>query len=210
MLNKARDLRQFIINKIAKKELTLQTLKEGFKLAGEQRVLKELEKNWTKIKAVIPEVESSCYLLFEDDDRSFFLNTNKRKAKPHAYEEFMRYVGNGHPPPPHVMAEMYTLFNTYTLSRGDLSLDEAFFESKHNKRHSIPYRNVEGVEYSQFHYRVELNNLEPKEYRYTVQALAKSALLYRNQLRVAAGEEEIDVESFLKGYRRWRSNQSSG
>ena len=214
MVNQTHGLRQFIINLIAKKRLTFQTLQEGFKLAGEQRVLEELEKNWTKIKTVIPEVEGGKYDSydgsFEGDEHRLLFSSYKCKPKPHAYEEFMRYVGAGHPPPPHVMAEMYRFFNTYTESRGDLSLDEAFFGRKHNKRHSIPYRNLEGIEYSDFHYRVKLNNHEPKEYRATIRALAENHLLYKNQLRVAAGDEEIDVESFLKGYRRWKERQSSG
>ena len=63
---------------------------------------------------------------------------------------FTYYLEMGNYPPPEIMVEVMDSFLEYFNSRGDRSLDEAFFGTKHKKYGSVSYKQDYSLRYSAF------------------------------------------------------------
>jgi hypothetical protein len=177
----------FITNK--KVDVIRNALEKAY-VADDYPVLNGLEESWK---------------ILEDDyqviDRSDHPSSNPLSS-------FIYYVDLGFYPPPEIMLALCVCFERYIEAEGDLSLDEAFFGHKHKKRKSHAYREGKLYKYFLFHKlwasgmrrRVDgdLNSLEK---------LAEDYLgsLFANK----DWEDDMDVDSFLRGYRRWVKEMKS-
>ena len=107
---------------------------------------------------------------------------------------FTYYLEMGKYPPPEIMMEVMEGFLEYFNSRGDKSLDEAFFEAKHKKYGSLSYKQDCSLRYSAFEWFIfkgEFTSLDDAAEEF---------------LKPIA--EEIDQDTFLRNYRRWKSKKN--
>ena len=98
-------------------------------------------------------------------------------------------------PPPEIMVEVMEGFLEYFDSHGDKSLDEAFFETKHSKYKSLSFKQDYSLRYSAFDWFVWENEFE------SFDNAAEDFLI--------AADEDIDQDSFLRGYRKWKARKKS-
>ena len=135
-----------------------------------------LEKSWAKIESD-----------FKPFNREVSVADNPISA-------FTYYLEMGKYPPPEIMMEVMDGFLEYLNSRGDKSLDEAFFEAKHKKYESLSYKQDYSLRYSAFEWFIfkgEFTSLDDAAEEF---------------LKPIA--EEIDQDTFLRNYRRWKSKKN--
>ena len=106
---------------------------------------------------------------------------------------FSYYVEMGKYPPPEIMIEIMWGFNTYLESEGNISLDQAFLGSTHSKYKSLSYKQQYALRYAEF---------ERFVYKGEFKSLDDAAELFLSDI-----EDEIDQDSFLRDYRRWKANK---
>lgn len=113
---------------------------------------------------------------------------------------FLSYIEGGYYPPPDVLLAISKCFSSYLKAQGNMSLDEAFFGQTYGKRKSYAYKNFKDGSSSEY-------VLFDKWFR-----------LQENVSQAKAAEEflsrylpgtDIDVDSFLRNYRRYLSGQKS-
>lgn len=154
-------------------------------------------------------------LEFEKEEQIEFGSGNlqasfeKAEARPPAYKElefdnpmmgFLGYIATGYSPPPEVLLAISKCFSSYIEARGNKSLDEAFFGQAYGKRASYAYKNFKhgaSSEYAFFDtwFRLQENLSQ-----------AKAAEEFLNRY---LPDTDIDVDSFLRNYRRYLSGQKS-
>ena len=135
-----------------------------------------LEKSWAKIESD-----------FKPFNREISVADNPISA-------FTYYLEMGKYPPPEIMVEVMEGFLEYFNSRGDKSLDEAFFGTKHKKYGSLSYKQDYSLRYSAFEWFIfkgEFTSLDDAAEEF---------------LKPIA--EEIDQDTFLRNYRRWKSRKN--
>ena len=135
-----------------------------------------LEKSWAKIESD-----------FKPFNREISVADNPISA-------FTYYLEMGKYPPPEIMVEVMDGFLEYFNSRGDKSLDEAFFGTKHKKYGSLSYKQDYSLRYSAFAWFIfkgEFTSLDDAAEEF---------------LKPIA--EEIDQDTFLRNYRRWKSRNN--
>ena len=135
-----------------------------------------LEKSWAKIESD-----------FKPFNREISVADNPISA-------FTYYLEMGKYPPPEIMVEVMDGFLEYFNSRGDKSLDEAFFGTKHKKYGSLSYKQDYSLSYSAFEWFIfkgEFTSLDDAAEEF---------------LKPIA--EEIDQDTFLRNYRRWKSRKN--
>jgi len=135
-----------------------------------------LEKSWAKIESD-----------FKPFNREVSVADNPISA-------FTYYLEMGKYPPPEIMVEVMDGFLEYFNSRGDKSLDEAFFGTKHKKYGSLSYKQDYSLRYSAFEWFIfkgEFTSLDDAAEEF---------------LKPIA--EEIDQDTFLRNYRRWKSRKN--
>ena len=135
-----------------------------------------LEKSWAKIESD-----------FKPFNREVSVADNSISA-------FTYYLEMGKYPPPEIMVEVMDGFLEYFNSRGDKSLDEAFFGTKHKKYGSLSYKQDYSLRYSAFEWFIfkgEFTSLDDAAEEF---------------LKPIA--EEIDQDTFLRNYRRWKSRKN--
>jgi len=111
-------------------------------------------------------------------------------------EDFLSCIDAGYYPAPEIMVAISRCFNSYLAAKGDISLDEVFFGDRHSKRKSFAYKKHKtgwSSEYVLFEKWLKLAE--------------------GNSMEKAADEflskyfPHLDVDSFLRGYRRFKSGQ---
>ena len=135
-----------------------------------------LEKSWAKIESD-----------FKPFNREISVADNPISA-------FTYYLEMGKYPPPEIMVEVMDGFLEYFNSRGDKSLDEAVFGTKHKKYGSLSYKQDYSLRYSAFEWFIfkgEFTSLDDAAEEF---------------LKPIA--EEIDQDTFLRNYRRWKSRKN--
>lgn len=177
----------FITNK--KVDAIRNALEKAY-VAGDYPVLNGLEESWKIL----------------EDDYQVIDRSNHPSSNP--LGSFTYYVDFGFYPPPEIMLALCKCFERYERAEGDLSLDEAFFGHKHKKRKSLAYKEGKKQKYFVFHSlwasgmrrRVDgdLNSLEKLAEDYLGSVFA-----------VRDWEDDMDVDSFLRGYRRWVKEMKS-
>jgi hypothetical protein len=103
---------------------------------------------------------------------------------------FTYYVEMGKYPPPEIMIDVMLGFNTYLESKGDISLDQAFLGITHSKYKSISFKQQSALKYAEFDRFV---------YNGQFKSLDDAAELFLSNISY-----EIDQDSYLRDYRRWK------
>ncbi|MDG1950328.1 MAG: hypothetical protein P8J32_05975 [bacterium] len=106
---------------------------------------------------------------------------------------FTYYLEMGKYPPPEIMVNVMEGFLNYFESHGDKSLDEALLGTKHTKYGSLSYKQEYFLRYSAFEWFIfegEFTSLD---------AAAEEFL--------KPFDEEMDQDTFLRNYRRWKSKK---
>ena len=145
-------------------------------LATKHESLEKLELLWTKI------------------DSDFKPFNREVSAADNPISAFTYYLEMGKYPPPEIMVEIMGGFLEYFNSRGDKSLDEAFFETKHKKYESLSYKQDYSLRYSAFEwfiFKSEFTSLDDAAEEF---------------LKLIA--EATDQDTFLRNYRRWKSKKN--
>jgi hypothetical protein len=103
---------------------------------------------------------------------------------------FSYYVEMGKYPPPEIMIDIMLGFNTYLESKGDISLDQAFLGITHSKYKSLSFKQQSALKYAEFDRFV---------YGAQFKSLDDAAELFLSNI-----SDEIDQDSYLRDYRRWK------
>ncbi len=106
---------------------------------------------------------------------------------------FSYYVEMGKYPPPELMIDIMLGFNTYLESKGDISLDQAFLGITHSKYKSLSFKQQSALKYAEFDRFV---------YNGDFSSLDEAAELF-----LAKISDEIDQDSYLRDYRRWKARK---
>ncbi|PKG99076.1 hypothetical protein [Paraglaciecola sp. MB-3u-78] len=122
-------------------------------------------------------------------------------------ELFMDELIYGEFPAPETLLSLYKCFNLYFLSKGTLTLEEVFFGKPIKRAGSYAKRKFSKQVYSEFHWCVMREIQEPsfdlKDF--SIRYLANASEEENPSLRYF---HEGNINSFLKGYDRWKSNIS--
>ena len=103
---------------------------------------------------------------------------------------FTYYVEMGKYPPPEIMIDVMLGFNTYLESKGDISLDQAFLGITHSKYKSVSFKQQSSLKYAEFDRFVYSGHFK---------SLDDAAELFLSNISY-----EIDQDSYLRNYRRWK------
>lgn len=122
-------------------------------------------------------------------------------------ELFQSYVRRGHTPPAELLLVIAKAFDLYFQAHGKLSLEQVFFDPPLTKKQGNyskrSIKKFKGLSYLDFHEAVDqLTNTKATDT--TIEDLAKKFI------RTVVPEEnhtvnEEDLDSFLRGYRRWKT-----
>lgn len=157
---------------------------------GNYPALCKLESTWQEIQAVTPEY-----------DRDIDMAENPLLA-------FQFITDIGYFPPPEILLAVSCCIKQYLNSGGNISLDEAFFGKSHKKTDSFAYaHHKEYNKYGVFHLRWAKSDCVYKANGFTdISSLpleTRAEQFLDETFGKDAWTEEIDLESFLRGYRRW-------
>ncbi|MDB2380578.1 hypothetical protein N9W12_06825 [Luminiphilus sp.] len=113
-----------------------------------------------------------------------------------AIQSFTRCLEDGVIPPPETLNLLSTAFSRYLAANGDLSLDEGFFGSPHKKNSSYAFAHGSNTaRMKAFSTFLAVSKVE--DVRASQVNIAEEFLKYNN-------DDEADVETFLRLWRRWR------
>jgi hypothetical protein len=122
-------------------------------------------------------------------------------------ELFQSYVRRGHHPPPELLLSIAKAFDLYFQAHGKLSLEQVFFDPPLTKKQGNyskrSIKKFKGLSYLDFHEAIDYSK-STKATNTTIEDLAM------NFIRAFVPEEnhtvnEEDLDSFLRGYRRWKA-----
>ena len=118
---------------------------------------------------------------------------------------FMSSVLEGSFPTPEVMLSIAKSFDLYLTAAGDLSLEEVFFGRPKRRGGNFAFRWHKELTFQYFHDTVlgEKGRLASLDQKFHINDLAEKFLTY-NYANDAGDKRRIDVDTFLRGYRRWR------
>tara|TARA_B110000503_G_C7065285_1_gene378464 strand:+ start:182 stop:826 length:645 start_codon:yes stop_codon:yes gene_type:complete len=135
----------------------------------------------------------------------------------HLIFRLIRDLDAGRYPPPEILLVISNLFKYYVRQAGNISLDEAFFGRHHTKSKSIAYISKDWEIYSRFDrmiedtdrhhdWEVESDMYPFREPKWSLEQSAEAFLIhiYQNEVTVMP-----DVDSFLRGFRRWKNEHIS-
>lgn len=129
---------------------------------------------------------------------------NPDRTAENPLESFKYHVEMGFYPPPEIMTVIQLCFQKYLASAGDISLDEAFFGAPHKKRESYAYRKNHIWRFQSFHaLQVVLHQKHLKATEQPKKSLEQLAEEHLSSL-FSGDDAGIDVDTFLRGYRRWK------
>lgn len=124
----------------------------------------------------------------------------------HPVDTFMSELRYGCIPSPEILASVYRCFNLYYLANGSLSLEEVFFGKPVKRAGNYSKRRFAKDVYSNFHFSVirseHQDGFELKDFaiQYIKNAEEEPTLNYFH---------EENIQSFLKGYERWKKEQKN-
>ena len=113
-------------------------------------------------------------------------------------DNFVRCIESGFYPPPELLIVIASCFRTHIISGGKTNLSEEFFGKDEQFEHSINVPKI--TKYMDF----ELKWVKGKSE--SLQAIAEQYLLQCSDNNDDSFDEGIDVESFLRSYRRWKKD----
>ncbi len=118
---------------------------------------------------------------------------------------FIRMVFSGDYPTPELLLSLAKSFDLYFTAAGELSLEEVFFGPPKQRAGNFAGRSVQEHRYLVFHDIVRREGWEPPERKLTMNKLAEKFLTYEH-MDDDGNVGHFDVDTFLRGYRRWRKD----
>lgn len=127
-----------------------------------------------------------------------------RREGDNPLEIFLSCVESGFYPPPEVMIVVASCFHNYIVGGGKKDLSEVFFGK--NKSFDISIDVPRLTKYLDF----EVNWAKNKNSSESLQLVAENYIAYCSEAgNESEFDQNIDVESFLRGYRRWKKDRVS-
>jgi len=121
---------------------------------------------------------------------------------------FSYYVDSGFYPPPELLLEIGRAIQNYFGYEGKVSLDEVLLGEKHKKTRCLSYRKAKQSKYALFNF-LSKSDSRSLEERAELMLAQDSGIV--KAMKIQAGvDSETDVESFLRSYRRWKSDMKTG
>jgi hypothetical protein len=127
-------------------------------------------------------------------------------------EAFLRSIRMGHYPPPELLLSVAKSIDLYFVAYGKLTLEDVFFGSNEAKRKGkYSARSIKlfkGVSFIDFHDSVNRELGFSEASGQPIQSLDQLGLRFLTNYIGEEGHESLcddDLESFLRGYRRWKS-----
>jgi hypothetical protein len=121
---------------------------------------------------------------------------------------FLYYIEMGFYPPPEILLAIQKCFEIYMRGSGYIKLEEAFFGNSPKGKGIYAKRRSNGSIYEHFHFHVGLAKNENKNSGLGSKSLSEIAVDFFNETPLGVELSEfIDHDSFLRGYRRWKSEK---
>lgn len=108
---------------------------------------------------------------------------------------FLYYINSGFYPPPEVMRAIHDCFELYEQCQGAVELEDVFYGTRVKKRGNHAQRESRG---NLFFYFDAVSVWEAKPSNKSLEEIAEDFLTEKGINK--------DVDSFLRGYRRWKKN----
>jgi hypothetical protein len=125
----------------------------------------------------------------------------QREARKNVLSAFQNDWDSGLYPAPEILSAMSEVVSYYLNMDGAISLDEAFFGFKHNKRTSYATKSMSAV-YESFNVDIQIDILSRYDDQ---QTLGEKALIFIEKSEIHRSKlKDMDLDTFLKGFRRFR------
>ena len=132
----------------------------------------------------------------KEQDDLLDLENNRKRYQGDAIGSFTNNLESGFIPPPETLLAICDALNRYLMCNGALSLDEAFFGAPHVKNTSYGMaKGTNAEKMGAFSFLADIEKLSAKP---------RSQVQIAEDLLANANGNEIDPESFLRAWRRWR------
>lgn len=122
------------------------------------------------------------------------------------------YLGLGFYPPPELMMILSDSLSLYFNCAGKLSLDEILFGKKHKKTSSFSYNKHQKFKYQFFE--MHLNRINKKDGFSNLSLETRMLKIIEetpSEVLASFGfHPNVDIDTFLRGYRRWKQNMKKG
>ncbi len=115
-----------------------------------------------------------------------------------ALSSFMFCIDSGFYPPPEVLLALESCFKTYFLADGGLELEDVFFGERKKGVGNYAALKARNQLYVDFHFKVTFSH----DTNTSLEELAESMI--SNHI----SDPDIDIDSFLRGYRRWKNTMN--
>lgn len=115
---------------------------------------------------------------------------------------FMYLVEMGFYPPPEVLLEIFNCFNLYYMAQGSLELEDVFFGKRKKGIGNHAAQKSQDWIYQHLWMNEQMESIpsiKPKA--------IKSISLIASEMLDHFKLDELDLDSFLRGYRRWKSRK---
>ena len=133
---------------------------------------------------------------YAKDHELLDLEGDRERYQGDAIDSFISNLENGFIPPPETLLALCDALSRYLVYNGSLSLDEAFFGEPHAKNTSYAMeKGTHARKIGAFSTLISIEKLKGKP-----ASQVKSA----EDFLADSSEDEIDPESFLRSWRRWR------
>lgn len=124
------------------------------------------------------------------------LNKDRESYEGDAVSAFIYHVESGFIPPPEAMLAISDALQRYLACNGTLSLDESFFGVKHTKNTSYAMaKGANQLRMRAFSLEVSLEQHKDR---------SKSQVQIAEEFIASSDDREIDAETLLRAWRRWR------
>ena len=118
-------------------------------------------------------------------------------------EIFLAHVNWGNYPPPEILASVAKCFNLYLQAKGDLSLEEVFYGKPKQRAGNFAARQIRYSSYRELHYSAIRERDMPN---FNLQDFALKLMNYRVDEENPTMPLPHQLESYLRGYHRWKSD----
>ncbi|MDO6776469.1 hypothetical protein Q4591_14015 [Shewanella sp. 3_MG-2023] len=125
---------------------------------------------------------------------------------------FAYYIDSGFYPPPELMIVISSAINHYLDAKGEKSLDEILFGIKHQKTKSLSYKQHKQTKFAYFQFFADLEVSKQENQNISFEKMMELVLENTDPI-ILSGlgfDSNIDIDSFLRGYRRWKNDIKEG
>ena len=162
-------------------------MKAAHQSHGEERMsLAKMEETWFE------------HMMNGDKEMS---NSLRSFGEKNIISAFLEQIDGGDYPSPEVVHTLGSIFEYYLVMDGKVSLDEAFFGAKHNKRTSFATKRMAEV-YEWFSLSI---TFDISDSFISAQTLEQKAEIFMREDKYYMSKlKNMDLEAFLAGYRKFR------